>query len=113
MPKFLNKKEQVYDLELTPYGRYKLGKGNFKPAYYGFYDDNIVYDRRYMGPGAQRAPLPVPLPRPLEPQNDVQSRIKDETQYVGSMVLFRDVDEASKTATFNTTTNEWLSLIHI
>ena len=47
MAKFLNKKEQVYDLKLTTYGHYLLSNGTFKPMYYGFFDDNILYDREY------------------------------------------------------------------
>ena len=41
MAKFLNKKEQVYDLKLTSYGHYLLSVGKFKPVYYEFFDDNI------------------------------------------------------------------------
>jgi|ETNvirnome_2_300_1030623.scaffolds.fasta_scaffold00043_5 hypothetical protein len=47
MAKFLNKKEQVYDLKLTSYGHYLLSIGTFKPAYYTFLDDNILYDKSY------------------------------------------------------------------
>jgi len=94
MPKFLDKKEQVYELELTPFGRHKLAKGTFKPVYYGFYDDNIVYDRRYMGPPTNRVDH-LPDPRAIEPQNDVNDRIKEDTQYMGSQVLFRDIDSQS------------------
>ena len=47
MAKFLNKKEQVYDLKLTSYGRYLLGEGSFKPTYYAFFDDSILYDSDY------------------------------------------------------------------
>jgi len=47
MAKFLNKKEQVIDFQLTPYGNYLLSTGVFKPAYYAFYDSNILYDKRY------------------------------------------------------------------
>tara|TARA_R100001594_G_scaffold147725_1_gene201275 strand:+ start:500 stop:2071 length:1572 start_codon:yes stop_codon:yes gene_type:complete len=48
MAKFLNKKEQVYDLKLTTYGHYLLSNGTFRPAYYGFFDDNIIYDQQYV-----------------------------------------------------------------
>jgi len=47
MAKFLNKKEQVYDLKLTSYGHYLLSIGTFKPVYYTFLDDNIIYDKSY------------------------------------------------------------------
>ena len=41
---FFNKKEDVIDLKLTQYGRLLLSKGKFKPAYYSFFDDNILYN---------------------------------------------------------------------
>ena len=47
--KFLNKKEQVFDIELTSYGRHKLSAGDFQPKYYAFFDDNVVYDLTYAG----------------------------------------------------------------
>ena len=42
MAKFINKKEQVYDLKLTNYGHYLLSVGKFKPSYYAFLDDNVL-----------------------------------------------------------------------
>ena len=41
---FLDRKEQVMDTQLTQYGKRLLAKGKFKPAYYAFYDDDIIYD---------------------------------------------------------------------
>jgi len=46
MAKFINKKEQVFDLKLTSYGHYLMSIGKFKPAFYSFYDDNILYDKK-------------------------------------------------------------------
>ena len=45
----MNKKEEVLDIELTPYGKYLLANGKMKPAYYAFFDDNIMYDAEYGG----------------------------------------------------------------
>ena len=75
--KFLNKKEQVFDIQLTPYGKHKLSAGTFKPTYYAFFDDNIIYDIEY----AQGS----------ESQHDTHKRIKQETQYLESQTLFRQV----------------------
>ena len=77
MSKFLNKKEQVIDFKLTTYGNYLLSIGNFKPTYYTFVDDNVVYDSAYFG-------------RTGESQNEIQKRIKEETQYLESLVLFEE-----------------------
>jgi len=80
MATFINKKERVFDIELTSYGKYLLSIGKFKPQYYAFYDDNIIYDKKYAHSTAN------------ENQNDIDARIKD-TQYIESLVLFRDVEE--------------------
>jgi len=68
---FFNKKEDVIDIQLTQHGKYLLSKGRFKPAYYAFYDDDIIYDSSCAGAA--------------EDQNDTQQRIEDtprlKTQY--------------------------------
>lgn len=46
---FFDPKEEVLDIELTPYGKHLLSKGVWKPEYYEFYDDDIVYDVGYFG----------------------------------------------------------------
>ena len=45
---FMNKKEEVLDIELTPYGKHLLSNGKLKPVYYAFFDDNILYDIQYV-----------------------------------------------------------------
>lgn len=46
---FVDKKETVVQIELTPFGKRKLAKGNFKPDHYKFFDDDIIYDNEYTG----------------------------------------------------------------
>ena len=41
---FFNPKEEVIDIELTPEGKKALSVGRFKPSYYLFFDDNVLYD---------------------------------------------------------------------
>ena len=41
---FFNKKYDVLDIELTPYGRHLLQNGKLMPAYYAFFDDDVLYD---------------------------------------------------------------------
>ena len=89
MAKFLNKKEQVYDLKLTSYGRYLLGEGSFKPTYYAFFDDSILYDSDYARYADHED---GDLSGSKEVQNNIHKRIKEETQYLESLVLFEDVD---------------------
>ena len=96
MAKFLDKKERVYDLKLTTYGKRLLSKGTFKPGYYAFFDGEILYDKDYARSGdrrSQRGTLPE-LSGTAEPQNDIHKRIKNETQYLEGFVNFREVEEA-------------------
>lgn len=79
MSKFLNKLEDVIDIKLTSYGKHLLGIGKFKPAYYAFYDDNIIYDGTYAGY--------------TEVQNDINKRIKEETQYIEGFTLYQDLEK--------------------
>lgn len=79
MAKFLNKKEQVIDFKLTPYGKYKLSVGTFKPYCYAFYDDGVLYDGKYCD-------------IKHESQNSVHERIKNKTTYLESLVVFDDVE---------------------
>ncbi len=44
---FFNKKEEVIEIQLTQYGKYLLSKGKFKPVFYSFSDDDILYDISY------------------------------------------------------------------
>jgi|ETNvirnome_6_100_1030635.scaffolds.fasta_scaffold00468_6 hypothetical protein len=68
-----NKREDVIDLELTPYGELLLLEGVFKPTYYAFFDDEVLYDSRYAG-------------IEVEAQNKIKDRIKEvprlKTQYL-------------------------------
>jgi len=75
--KFLNKKEQVLDLQLTQYGKYLLSNGKFKPEYYAFFDTDILYDGTYTGNS--------------ESQNDIHNRIKEVPQ-LEAQYLFHGVE---------------------
>ena len=63
MAEFFNKKEEVLDVKLTPYGRRLLSKGRLKPVYYAFTDADVLYDGAYGGV--------------TEYQNEIHGRIKD------------------------------------
>tara|TARA_R100000664_G_scaffold27396_1_gene38025 strand:+ start:23645 stop:25030 length:1386 start_codon:yes stop_codon:yes gene_type:complete len=92
MTKFLDKKEQVYDLKLTSYGKYLLSIGQFKAVYYGFYDDAIIYDERYTR--ATGSELNTILVGQDAGQNYARKRIKEDTQYLESLVHFDSVETA-------------------
>lgn len=81
MAKLLNKKERVYDLKLTNYGHYLMSIGKYNAAYYAFFDDNILYDGAYANIS--------------ESQNRANDRIKNDTSYIESLVLFEDVNNTT------------------
>lgn len=65
---FFNKKEEVMDIVLTRFGRDSLARGHFVPAYYQFFDDDILYDSSCaVEPGFS------------EGQNDSEKRILEDT----------------------------------
>ena len=80
MASILDKKERVIDFKLTPYGRYKLSIGTFKPVYYSFYDAGIIYDGAYAGIWNEK-------------QNDINVRIKEETHYLTTQAVFEPVGD--------------------
>jgi len=69
---FFNKKEEVINIELTQYGKHLLSKGELKPVYYEFYDDDVLYDTEYSGLAEEK-------------QDEIQERISGtprvKTQY--------------------------------
>lgn len=45
---FFNKQQDVLDLKLTGYGKQLLAQGLFRPVYYAFSDDGVMYDAKWM-----------------------------------------------------------------
>lgn len=82
--KFLNKKEQVIDLEITPYGKHLLSKGLFRPEFYAFYDDETIYDSRYGGFS--------------EVQNSASVRINEAVQ-LETQANFSSIEEVTRQIT--------------
>ena len=78
MAKFLNKKEQAIDFQLTPYGKYKLSVGGLEPAYYSFFDNGVIYDSQYAGF--------------KEEQNETHNRIKRSTSYLETITFFSEIE---------------------
>jgi len=75
---FFNKKEEVLDIKLTQFGKQLLSTGRFKPVYYAFYDDNILYD-------SEHASFE-------EVQNDTEDRIQEDTPQNKTQHLFTSVE---------------------
>jgi hypothetical protein len=78
--RFFNSKEEVLDVQLTQYGRHLLSQGQWKPTYYAFFDDGVIYD--YARAGVT-----------TEAKNDIEARIQDETPYFRTQTNFSGRDE--------------------
>ena len=76
---FFNKKEEVIDLQLTQYGKFKLSTGKFKPVYYAFHDENIIYDSDYAGFS--------------ETQNETHPRIQENTPNTKIIHNFHSIED--------------------
>jgi hypothetical protein len=46
---FFDKKEEVLEFKLTEYGKRKLQLGRLKPAFYAFFDDDVLYNTEAAG----------------------------------------------------------------
>ena len=80
---FFNRKEDVLDIQLTQYGKHLLSKGVFKPSFYAFFDDDVLYDGAHGGL--------------TEHQNDIEARIK-ETPRMRTQHIFHGVETKINTS---------------
>ena len=78
---FLDQKEQVINIELTPYGKYLLSVGKFKPDSYAFFDEDIIYDYGFAGVSG-------------ELQNETEGRIQEDTPRLSAQSRFRGAEVA-------------------
>jgi hypothetical protein len=82
---FFDDKQEILKVELTIYGRFLLSRGKFKPAYYAFFDDDIIYDGAYAGVD--------------ETQKSIQGRILDETLSLKPQTTFTSLEKTVKMST--------------
>ncbi len=84
---FFDKKEDVLDIKLTPYGRHLLSKGKLMPMYYSFLDEDVIYDVKHVND--------------TETNIDIKTRIINETPSLKPMYTFNSLEaEIDETETF-------------
>ena len=76
---FFNKKTEVMQIEMTPYGRYLYSIGKFKPHSYEFVDDDVMYKA-----------VGKPISVKLEAQESAHNRIVNETPKLKINRAFQD-----------------------
>lgn len=79
---FFDDKQEILKVELTTYGRFLISRGKFKPAYYAFFDDDVLYDGDYANIE--------------ETQNSTQTRILDETPSLKPQTTFTSIENSVK-----------------
>lgn len=92
MSAFINKKEEVIQIELTAYGKFLLSKGKFSPKFYSFYDGDMIYEGNR--PNDVTASLYTGF---SENQNAIVQRIKD-TQRLGVQANFSTLSGSTNNA---------------
>lgn len=78
---FKDKKEEVIEIKLTQFGKHLLSKGKFKPSFYAFFDDDVIYDWQYTSDT-------------LEDQNYAETRIIEETPVTKAQVNFSSAEDS-------------------
>ena len=91
MATFINQKEEVLQIELTPYGKHKLSLGKLKPQYYSFFDSDIIYETPHF------ETLRENVTGVMEDQNDIVPRIKS-TPRPGVQVNFSSLSGSTNNA---------------
>lgn len=76
---FFDKKQEVMDVELTQFGKDLLARGFFRPVYYEFFDDDILYNSKFAGF--------------KEHQNSSEDRILKQTPRLKTQYLTYSVEE--------------------
>jgi hypothetical protein len=95
--KFLDRKEQVLELKMTQYGKSLLSRGVFKPAYYAFFDDDVVYDSQYMSAGQASA-----TEDSTKASDRIRAAVRSEPQYnyVGVETNISKLSDVTTATTF-------------
>lgn len=95
MASLLDQKQEVLKIELTKYGRKLLGLGRFKPEYYSFFDDTIIYDIGYA--------------KLQEQQNSSQERLLNNSITICPLNVTDDINLAplGKSSTTNDYAPSW------
>lgn len=92
---FFNDKEDVFDIQMTQFGKYLLSKGKFKPKFYSFSDDNVIYD-------ISSVSASVLASRPSEASHEAHDRIKKQTPRIKTQYVFSGVQtEFNRTSEAN------------
>jgi len=100
---FFNKKEEVMEVQLTQYGKYLLSKGRFKPEFYAFSDDEVLYDASYgenvnetAKTSFERIQNDTVRMRPLYEHEGAETRVTKTNKHIMLANLFQNMGASQK-----------------
>ncbi len=100
---FFNKKEEVMEVQLTQYGKYLLSKGRFKPEFYAFSDDEVLYDASYgenvnetAKTSFERIQNDTVRMRPLYEHEGAETRVTKTNKHIMLANLVRNIGASQK-----------------
>lgn len=116
---FFDSKQEVIDVRLTQFGKRLLARGQFKPAFYQFFDDDILYNSEFAGfseeqNSAEERILLTPRIKTMHVNSGIESSFKDEQKLIesGTLPVYQQIREnqepeiAQKLLTYSLEKNE-------
>ena len=106
MTEFFDKKEEFLEVQLTEYGKYMLSLGKLQPAYYSFYDDEILYNSEYAGFGEdqnaadKRIRYETPNLKVIPTRTGAETRVARFVDSVSDSLVGQNSDPANNTEAF-------------
>jgi hypothetical protein len=97
---FFDSKQEVIDIRLTQFGKRLLAKGAFKPVFYQFFDDDILYNSEKAGfseeqNSAEDRILETPRLKTMHVNSGVETSFKQEQKLIesGSLPVYQEIKE--------------------
>jgi hypothetical protein len=97
---FFDSKQEVIDIRLTQFGKRLLAKGAFKPVFYQFFDDDILYNSEKAGfseeqNSAEDRILETPRLKTMHVNSGVETSFKQEQRLIesGSLPVYQEIKE--------------------
>jgi len=86
---FFDSKQEVIDIKLTQFGKKVLAGGSFKPVYYQFFDDDILYNSEYVDISEEQNAteariLETPRLKTLHVNFGIEQSFKEEQKLIDS-----------------------------
>jgi len=116
---FFDSKQEVIGIRLTQFGKRLLARGSFKPVFYQFFDDDILYNSEYAGFSEEQNTteeriLETPRLKTLHVNSGVETNFKQEQKLIqsGQLPAYEEIKEddepqvAQKLLTYSLEKNE-------